>query len=125
VPKPEQGRIVLVKVPDPQSRNAKTRPAVIVSWTEEIAVDGIIACVAITSAVPDKVPDDCILLPFSPGGKSRTGLKMRSAAMCSWLFQITEDDITKYIGMAPPQKLHEILACLEKRKHSDEHDDRE
>jgi hypothetical protein len=87
VPKPEQGRIVLVKVPDPQSRNAKTRPAVIVSWTEEIAVDGIIACVAITSAVPDKVPDDCILLPFSPGGKSRTGLKMRSAAMCSWLFQ--------------------------------------
>jgi mRNA-degrading endonuclease toxin of MazEF toxin-antitoxin module len=116
VPKPEQGRIVLVEIPDPQSRNAKTRPAVIVSKMEEIRSEGLIACVAVTSAVPDKLPADCVLLPFSSSGKTRTGLKIRSAAMCSWLFQITEDEIEKYIGVVPPQKLQEILACIEKRK---------
>jgi mRNA-degrading endonuclease toxin of MazEF toxin-antitoxin module len=125
VPKPEQGRIVLVEVLDPQSRNAKIRPAVIISRTEDIELDGFITCVAISSAIPEKHPDDCILLPFSPGGKSRTGLKMRSAAMCSWLFQITEHDIKKFIGTSPPQKLQEILACLNKLKPSDENDDRE
>lgn len=112
--KPEQGRIVLVEVADPQSRNAKTRPAVIVSRTDEIQSEGRIVCVAISSAVPDKTPADCVLLPFSPGGRSRTGLKKRSAAMCSWLFQITENDIEKYIGIVPPRQLQEILTCLEK-----------
>jgi hypothetical protein len=116
VPKPEQGRIILVEVVDPQRRNFKIRPDVIVSRTEEIRREGLIACVGGTSAVPDKLPADCILLPFSPGGKSRTGLKMRSAAMCSWLFEITEDEIEKYIGIAPPKQLEEILACIESRK---------
>ncbi len=116
MPKPEQGRIVLVEVLDPQSCNAKTRPAVIISRTEEIQSEGLIACVGVSSAVPDRIPDDCVLLPFAPGGKSRTGLKLRSAAVCSWLFQITEDEIEKYIGVAPPQKLQEILACIEERK---------
>jgi mRNA-degrading endonuclease toxin of MazEF toxin-antitoxin module len=113
VPKPEQGRIILVEVADPQSRNAKTRPAVIVSRTDEIQAEGRIACVAITSSVADKLPDDCVLLPFHPAGKSRTGLKKRCAAKCSWLFEITEEEIEKYIGRVPSQKLEEILACLE------------
>lgn len=116
MPKPEQRRIVLVEVPDLQRRNTKIRPAVIVSRTEEIESEGLNACIAITSAVPDKLPDDCVLLPFSPAGKSRTDQKVRSAAMCSWLFQITEDEIEKFIGVAPPQKLQEILARIEKRK---------
>ena len=116
MPKPEQGRIILAEVIDPQKHNAKTRPAVIVSRTDEIESEGLIACVAITSMVPDKLPDDCVLLPFDPGGRTRTGLKMRSAAMCSWLFEIAEEKIEKYIGVVPPKQLQEILACIEKRK---------
>ena len=117
MPKPEQGRIILVEIYDPQSRNAKTRPAVIVSRTEEIHSEGLIDCVAITSAVPSKLPEDCVLLPFDPDSKSRTGLRLRSAAMCSWLFEISEDQIEKYIGVVSSKKLQEILACIEKRKH--------
>ena len=118
MPKPEQGRIILVETRDPQNRNAKTRPALIVSRTDEIESEGRIACVAITSAVPDDPPDDCFLLPFSPAGNSRTGLKMRSAAMCSWLFEITEDKIERYLGILSPAKLQEILAYIENRKQS-------
>ena len=116
MPKPEQGRIILVEVSDPQRRNAKIRPAVIVSRTDEIQAEGLIACAAITSTFPDKVPDDCVWLPFHPGGRSRTGLRMRSAANCSWLFEITEDQIERYIGVVSPHLLQEILACVEKHK---------
>jgi mRNA-degrading endonuclease toxin of MazEF toxin-antitoxin module len=116
VPKPEQGRIILVKTSDPQGRNVKTRPAVIVSRTDEIHAEGKIDCVAITSTIPDKLPDECILLPHQPAGRTRTGLKQRCAAMCSWLFEITEDKIEKYIGVLPPKHLQEILGYLEKHK---------
>jgi len=105
-----------VEVRDPQNRNAKTRPAVIVSRADEIESEGLIDCVAVTSMIPDDLPDDCVLLPFSAGGRSRTGLKMRSAAMCSWLFEITEDKIEKYIGVTPQKALDAILAYLEKHK---------
>jgi mRNA-degrading endonuclease toxin of MazEF toxin-antitoxin module len=66
---------VLVEVADPQSRNTKIRPAVIVSETDEIADDGAIFCVAVNSTLPQKVPDDYVLLPFHRGGRARTGLK--------------------------------------------------
>ena len=112
MPKPEQGRIILVEVLDPQKRNPKIRPAVIISETEKIQSDGRIACVAITTTVPDDLPDDCVLLPFDPTGKARTGLKKRSAAKCSWLFEIAESEIQRYIGFVSSTKLDEILDCV-------------
>jgi mRNA-degrading endonuclease toxin of MazEF toxin-antitoxin module len=118
VPKPEPGRIILAETFDPQKRNAKIRPAVIVSRTDQIQAEGRIVCAAITSAIPDKLPDDCVLLPFHPAGKSRTGLRMRSAAMCSWLFEITEEKIEKYIGIVPPARLDEVLARIEELKRA-------
>jgi mRNA-degrading endonuclease toxin of MazEF toxin-antitoxin module len=113
VPKPEQGRIILVEVMDPQKRNSKTRPAVSISENKQIKEDGRIICVAVTSAVPDKLPGDFVLLPFHPGGKSRTGLRKRSAAMCSWLFEVREDQIERYLGIVPSAKLQEILNLAE------------
>ena len=99
MPKPEQGRIILVEVSDPQERNIKLRPAVIISETTQIQRDGRITCVAITSSIPDKLPNDCVFLPFDPTGKARTGLRKRSMAMCSWIFEIKEDEIEKYLGV--------------------------
>ena len=113
MPKPEQGRIILLEVMDPQKRNAKTRPAVIISETKQIEADGRITCVAVTTSVPDKVPYDFVLLPYQPEGRVRTGLRKRSAANCSWLFEITEDKIQGYIGIVPAQKLREILDLAE------------
>lgn len=115
MPKPEQGRIILVAVADPQDRNVKIRPAVIISETSQIQADGRIACIAVTSSLPDKLPDDCILLPFQLGGQTRTGLRKRSAAMCSWPFETTEDKIVKYLGIVPPKILDEIIVRADGR----------
>jgi hypothetical protein len=116
VPKPEQGRIILVEVSDPQGRNVKIRPAVIISETEQIQRDGRISCVAITSSLPDELSDDLVLLPYHPAGKVRSGLRKRSAAMYSWLFEIEEDRIEKYIGVIPFELLSEIVDRAEGRK---------
>ncbi len=109
MPKPEQGRIVLVEVNDPQSRNAKTRPAVIVSENDEIIAGRGIFCVAITGTLPDDLPVDCILIPYHRNGHPRTGLKKRCAAMCNWLFEIEETQIKKYLGAVPKDKLLAII----------------
>ncbi len=113
MPKPEQGRIVLVEVSDPQDRNAKTRPAVIVSETDEILKGRGIFCVAITGTLPDVLPEDCVLIPYHRSGHPRTGLKKRCAAMCSWLFEIEETHIKKYLGVVPKSKLLEIIERLD------------
>jgi mRNA-degrading endonuclease toxin of MazEF toxin-antitoxin module len=113
VPRPEQGRIVLAEIPDPQSRNPKIRPLVIVSDSEEIRSDQGLLCVGITSTFPRKLPDDCVLLAYHPRGHPRTGLKKRCAAMCSWLVEIDEEAVHRYIGMASPRELEQILDVLE------------
>jgi mRNA-degrading endonuclease toxin of MazEF toxin-antitoxin module len=113
VPNLKQGQIILVEMPDPQGRNVKARPAVIVSDTSEITSEATIWCVAVTSAIPPKKPKDCVLLPIHPNGHLRTGLKKRSAAICSWLFEISTERIQKILGLVPTKQLEEVLECIE------------
>ena len=114
--KPEQGRIVRVETGDPQGRNFKKRPVVIVHPTDEIKPGEPIVCVAITGEISRKVPDDCVLLPYQAGGHPRTGLKKRCAAMCSWFFEITEDQIIEYLGIVPKPHLEAILTRVAKKE---------
>lgn len=116
MPKLEQGSIVRVETPDPQGRNFKRRPVVIVHPTEEIEPDEPIICVAITGEIPKKVPEGCVLIPYQAGGHPRTGLKKRCAAMCSWFFRITEDQIIEHMGKVPKSQLEAILTLLAKLK---------
>ena len=109
MPNPEQGRIVFAEVLDPQGRNSKIRPLVIVSETEEIEAGELFFCVAITGELPKKLPDDCVLLPYSPKTHPRTGLKKKCAAMCSWLVEIRESHIQRYAGTVSASELQDIL----------------
>jgi mRNA-degrading endonuclease toxin of MazEF toxin-antitoxin module len=113
VPNPEQGRIVWLETCDPQGRNLKKRPAVIVTPTSEIEEDKPIVCVAITTDIPHVQSEDFVLLPYQNGGHPRTGLSKRCAAMCSWLVVIREDEIIGYLGKAPKPQLELILARME------------
>jgi mRNA-degrading endonuclease toxin of MazEF toxin-antitoxin module len=113
VPKPEQGQIVWVETCDPQGRNLKKRPAVIVTPTTEIQAGNPVVCVAITAELPRKLTDDFVLLPYQRGGHPRTGLRKRSAAMCSWLVVVTEEEIVGHLGRAPKPQLDEILARVD------------
>ncbi len=115
MPSPESlqiGRIVWAEIAD---RNGirKQRPAIIVSSTD--AADTLMV-VAVTSRVPDSLPDDHVLLPWHPQGHPRTGLNRKSAAACSWLNQIAASDILDVAGIVPGSELLAILTKISAAK---------
>jgi mRNA-degrading endonuclease toxin of MazEF toxin-antitoxin module len=112
VEKVERGSIVLAKVCDRQGRNAKPRPLVIVTSTEECRSQESVVAVAITGTLPRPLPDDHVLLPWQHQGHSKTGLKKKCAAVCTWLEEIRKSDIEKVIGIIPQDQLLLILEKL-------------
>ena len=102
------GRIVWAEIAD---RNGirKQRPAIIVSPSDDADT---LTVVAVTSRVPDVLPDDHVLLPWHPQGHPRTGLNRKSAAVCSWLNQVTASDIRDVAGIVPGPELLAILTKI-------------
>lgn len=110
----QQGRIVWVRVCDPNGENAKQRPAVIITATAEIIPDRPIVAVAITSTLNDPLPPEYVELPWHRNKHPRTGLRKRCAAHCHWLLVINPSDIQAYAGIVPDAKMVEILARIPK-----------
>lgn len=52
-------------------------------------------------------------LPWHHAGHLKTGLKVRSAAVCTWLTYVPLSAIQEYAGMVPTPQLLRILAILE------------
>ncbi len=104
-----RGRVVLAEVVDPQGRNPKQRPLVIVTATDEIQTGSPFVGVAISTTFPNPIPDDYVSLPFHPNGQVQTGLRKRCAAVCSWLVRLTHSDIKGDIGRVPDGQMREIL----------------
>lgn len=111
---PSCGRIIIATVPDPQGRNAKQRPLVIVSPDEAIQRNEPLVAVAISTSYDQLDPAEYVILPWHPQGNTRTKLKARCAAVCTWLVEITATDITKFGGLVPPSQLSEILEKVSK-----------
>jgi mRNA-degrading endonuclease toxin of MazEF toxin-antitoxin module len=109
VPTLGRGRIVLAEITDRQGHNRKARPLVIVTPTEEIQEGLPFVGVAVSTTFPHPVPDDCIELPYHPGGQSRTGLRRLSVAVCSWRESLTHADVIRDIGRVPDQQMYAIL----------------
>jgi hypothetical protein len=99
------GRIVWAEIADPNGIR-KQRPAVIVSAADDADT---LTVVAVTSRVPEILPDDHVLLPWHPQGHPRTRLNRKSAAVCSWLSAIAASDILDVAGMVPGPELLEIV----------------
>ena len=118
--KPEQGRIVLAEVLDPQNRNPKKRHLVIVSRDDQIEAGKPFWCVAITGTLPRKLPSAYVLLPFHRSGHPRTGLTKRCAAVCSWRLEINESQVIAYVGRVPNDRLEAILKGIEEEQARDE-----
>jgi mRNA-degrading endonuclease toxin of MazEF toxin-antitoxin module len=84
-----RGRIVWVELLDPQGRNRKCRPAVIVTPDADIRPDGEVWVVAISSQLSEAPADALVELPWERRGHPRTGLKERSAAVCTWMEKVS------------------------------------
>ncbi len=80
-----RGRIVRVEVLDPQNRNPKIRPAIILTPTEEIRPDGDLVLVAITGSVNAAPADVEVTLPWHRQGRTTTRLNKPSVAVCTWV----------------------------------------
>ena len=105
----QQGRIVWVEIPDPNGRNPKLRPAVILSRMESLSAGEPFVAVAVTSTLPDPLTPFMVKLPWYPKGHPQTRLNRRCAAVCNWLLEITAEQVRDTAGLVPDRQLQEIL----------------
>ena len=107
-----QGRIVWVELLDPQGRNPKARPAVILTPTPEIREDGQIVVAAITTQFENAPPEISVELPWHADGHPRTKLNRRNAVVCSWLVTIPVSAIRNFGGIVPFVQMARILEIV-------------
>ena len=103
-----QGSIVCARVCDPAGGNEKERPLVVITKDSDISTDPLVA-VAVTSTFRRPLQAGQIEIPHHPDGKTRTGLKKPSIAICDWCVAIPKSRITKIIGVVPPRIMLEIM----------------
>jgi mRNA-degrading endonuclease toxin of MazEF toxin-antitoxin module len=108
-----RGDIVIIPdLLDPQGRDPKPRPCVIVSSPVAIASGGTLMVVAITTQLPNPLTPDHVPLPWAAQGHPRTGLNKPNAAACSWLVEIEPSRIGRKLGHVPPKPMLQIAAVL-------------
>ena len=103
------GQIVWAEIADANGFR-KARPVAVVTATDEITPTCELDVVAITSSLPDPLPDDHFLLPWHAQRHPRTDLNRKSAAVCSWVAVISASDVQSIAGEAPSPLLLQILA---------------
>lgn len=114
-----QGRIVWVELLDPQGRNPKRRPAVVLTPTTEIRSDGEIVVAALSSQVDQSLPEVSVEIPWQRDGHPRTKLNRRNVAVCTWLVtlpvaSIGPDAIGGVVPFAQMARILEIVRTLER-----------
>ena len=114
----QQGRIVWVEVLDPQGRNPKRRPAVILTPTDEIRADGEIVVAAMSSQIDQSPPEVSVEVPWHRDGHPRTKLNRRNVVVCTWLVTlpvttILPDDVGGLVPFAQMARVLEIVRSLD------------
>jgi mRNA-degrading endonuclease toxin of MazEF toxin-antitoxin module len=114
----QQGRIVWVELLDPQGRNPKRRPAVILTPTAEIRPDGEVVVAALSSQIDQSPPDVSVSIPWHRDGHPRTKLNRRNVVVCSWLVTLSvatiqPDDVGGIVPFAEMTRVLEIVRTLQ------------
>jgi len=108
----QQGRIVWVELLDPQDRNPKVRPAVILTATPEIRENGEVVVAAVTTQLDMAAAEVCVELPWQRGGHPRTKLNSRNVVVCTWLVTIRVSEIRGTAGLVPLPQMIRILEVV-------------
>jgi mRNA-degrading endonuclease toxin of MazEF toxin-antitoxin module len=103
------GRIVWAEIADANGI-PKLRPTVIVTPSDRITPATPLDVIAVTSRVPEPLPDDHVLLPWHAQGHPRTGLNRKCAAVCTWVARIRHTDIRDVAGVVPGAVMLAILS---------------
>jgi hypothetical protein len=98
-------------LPDPQGRNPKKRPYIVI--TADIDPVKPINIVALTSTFDFPLPDDHVEIPYGRG--CHTKLTRPGAAICSWHYRIPFDWITEGKGFVDGRRIdaitEKVLQC--------------
>jgi mRNA-degrading endonuclease toxin of MazEF toxin-antitoxin module len=96
---------------DPQGRNPKDRPVVLINDFAhgDVAAFGV----AISGEYDHPLPPSCIPIPFGRHTRCKTGLKKPSVAVCTWIVAIPLEDLQNRIGIVPPVELLQILTQVQ------------
>jgi hypothetical protein len=105
---PQLGSVVWAELEDANGYR-KARPVVVVTPTADITAGKPVHVIAITTRLPDPLPDDHVLLPWDRQGKARSGLRRRCAAVASWQAEIAVGDVHQVVGILPPAVIGELL----------------
>jgi mRNA-degrading endonuclease toxin of MazEF toxin-antitoxin module len=109
------GHIVIVSdVLDPQGRNSKDRPCVVVGVSSADDAETLYRVVGITTSLPAELTPDHVPIPWQRPRHPETGLNERNAALCSWVVRVDESRIIRRIGDTPPRRLLEIAEALKR-----------
>jgi hypothetical protein len=110
-PADAHGSIVLVAdMLDPQGRNPKDRPCVVVTKPGD-APPGHQVVVAISTLLPDPLPDDYVPLPWHRSNHPKTGLNKKNAAIGRW---VEDSRIMRTIGIVPDKPLMALVEVIDR-----------
>ena len=108
------GSIVLVAgLLDPHGRNPKDRPCVVVTRPGD-APEGRQLVVAISTLIPDPLPDDYVPLPWHRSSHPRTGLTRKNAAIGRWVESVEDSRIIRKLGIVPDKTLLAVAKVLDR-----------
>jgi mRNA-degrading endonuclease toxin of MazEF toxin-antitoxin module len=119
----ELGRIIWADLPSSDGTQKKRRPAVIVTPTKDIVAGKNgkeFVVVALTTKIPDQLPADHVKIPWKRDGRTGTGLKVPTVAVCTWLLPINEFDIHEFAGIVPTKVMIEIAKILHQKENPSE-----
>ena len=86
----------------------KLRPAIVLTPSAQIASGARVRVAAVTTRVPNPLPDDHVLLPWDAQGTARSGLRRKCAAVASWIAEASADDL-QIVGALPASVIEELL----------------
>jgi mRNA-degrading endonuclease toxin of MazEF toxin-antitoxin module len=111
MPIPCRGRIVWVELNDPQGKNPKCRPAVILTATDQIKPDSDVWVVGVSTQGASTSAEVSVELPWDRTGHPhpKTGLKERCVVVCTWVAKVPLASIKDYAGIVPGKYFLEIL----------------
>lgn len=92
-----RGKVFWVEdLPDPNGKNPKDRPFLVISNTDSNERDGRATCVALShsAALKSPRPESLIPVPFSPDGRACTSLRKETVAICFWTEILEPDQIS-------------------------------
>jgi mRNA-degrading endonuclease toxin of MazEF toxin-antitoxin module len=101
-----------VELLDPQGRNPKVRPAVVLTPTADIAPEGTVWVAAVTGQTDDIPEGFAVPLPWHRNGHPETKLTKPCAVACHWVAQVPVSAIVSARGQVPTRLLFEVLDAV-------------